>query len=368
MIATSIEQRAASSEQRRATFDPASAWAAVLARDPRADGVFVLAVRTTGIYCRPACPARRPRRENVTFFPGPDAAEAAGYRACLRCRPRGGASAAEQAVGKARALLDSRAGERVTLDQLARATGMSGPHLQRVFTAAVGESPRAYAARLREERLRGALRREPTVSRAIYEAGYGASSRAYAGAGQALGMTPAEYRRRGAGVELRVAVAPCSLGHVAIAATGRGIAAVRLGNDARALVAGLREEYAEARFEAADARLAEWLRQVVRLVDGIGLGAQLPLDVAGTEFQRRVWAALREIPSGATVTYAELARRIGRPAAVRAVAGACATNPAAVVIPCHRVVRSDGAPGGYRWGVERKEALLRKEASARRPA
>jgi AraC family transcriptional regulator of adaptative response/methylated-DNA-[protein]-cysteine methyltransferase len=347
------------------TLDPAVAWHAVQRRDPRADGRFVFAVRTTGVYCRPSCPSRHARRENVRFFAGPDAAEAAGFRACLRCRPRGEASAADRAVARARSLLDARGGERVTLDELARATGMTPTHLQRIFTAAVGESPRAYAARLREERLRGALRSEATVSRAIYEAGYSASSRAYAGADRALGMTPAEFRRRGAGVELRVAVAPCSLGHVVVAATARGIAAVRLGADPRNLVEGLREEFAEARIEAADARLAKWLRLVVQLVDGIGVGRELPVDLAGTEFQRRVWAALREVPSGETVTYAELARRIGRPAAVRAVAGACAANPAAVVVPCHRVVRSDGGLGGYRWGVERKAALLEVESSAR---
>lgn len=368
MTAIAHEPRPAIRDPRPATIDPDAAWRAVEARDPRADGQFVLAVRTTGIYCRPICPARRPRRENVTFFADPDAAEAAGFRACLRCRPRGEASAADRAVAQARALLDARGGERVTLDELARTTGMTATHLQRIFTARVGESPRAYAARLREERLRGALRSEATVSRAIYEAGYAASSRAYAGADRALGMTPAEFRRRGAGVELRVASAPCSLGHVVIAATSRGIAAVRFGSDPRALVRELREEFAEARIEAADAQLAEWIRQVVRLVDGIGLGRELPIDVAGTEFQRRVWAVLRQIPSGETVTYAELARRIGQPRAVRAVAGACAANPAAVVIPCHRVVRSDGDLGGYRWGVKRKRALLRAEASARRPA
>ena len=353
---------------RPSTLDPDAAWRAVLTRDAAAEGRFVLAVKTTGIYCRPGCPARTPKRENVAFYPDPDTAEAAGFRACLRCRPRGGASAAEQAVAKARALLDARAGERVTLDELARATGMTGTHLQRIFTAAVGESPRAYAARLREERLRGALRSEATVSRAIYEAGYSASSRAYAGADRALGMTPAEFRRRGAGVELRVASAPCSLGHVVSAATARGIAAVRFGSDPRALVRELRAEFAEARIEAADAQLADWIRQVVRLVDGIGLDRELPIDVAGTEFQRRVWAVLRQIPSGETVTYAELARRIGQPRAVRAVAGACAANPAAVVIPCHRVVRSDGDLGGYRWGVTRKQALLQAEGAARRPA
>lgn len=364
MTATAREQRTANREPRTASLDADAAWRAVLNRDAAAEGRFVLAVKTTGIYCRPGCPARTPKRENVTFYPGPDAAEAAGFRACLRCRPRGGASAAGQAVAKARALLDARAGERVTLDELARATGMTATHLQRIFTAAVGESPRAYAARLREERLRGALRSEATVSRAIYEAGYSASSRAYAGADRALGMTPAEFRRRGAGVELRVASAPCSLGHVVIAATTRGIAAVRFGSDPRALVRELREEFAEARIEAADAQLAEWIRQVVRLVDGIGLDRELPIDVAGTEFQRRVWAVLRQVPSGETVTYAELARRIGQPRAVRAVAGACAANPAAVVIPCHRVVRSDGDLGGYRWGVKRKQALLRAEGAA----
>lgn len=345
------------------TLDQDAAWRAVLQRDRAADGLFYFAVTSTGVYCRPSCPSRHARRDRVRFFRTPDTAEEAGFRACLRCRPRGGPSGAEQSVARARALLEERAGERVSLAELSEAVGLSPTHLQRVFTAHVGLSPRAYAARLRESRLRQALRREPTVTRAIYEAGYAAPSRAYERADRELGMTPAAYRRRGEGVRLRIAVAPCRLGHVAVAATDRGIAAVRLGNNSRKLVEDIRAEFDRATIVASDAALAAMVRDVVRLADGMGLDHVLPVDVAGTEFQQRVWELLRAVPSGETITYQELARRLGRPSAVRAVARAVATNPAAIVIPCHRVVRSDGQLGGYRWGPERKERLLKAEGA-----
>lgn len=338
------------------------AWDAVLERDPRFDGRLVYAVRTTGIYCKPTCPSRRPRRENVTFFDSCDAAEAAGFRACMRCRPRTSqAPRTVRAVERARALIDERAGEPVTLDALAAAVGVSPFHLHRMFTRELGLTPRQYAAARRAEHLKARLKQGDTVSRATYEAGYGSSRGVYESAANLLGMTPGAYRKGGRGMRIVHTIVATSFGRLLVAATERGVCAVSLGDDDAALEDGLRREYPSAEHVAADAPRAEWVAAVARLVEGEALGSRLPVDVAGTAFQRRVWKALTEIPSGETRSYGELAAAIGAPRAARAVARACATNHVAVVVPCHRVVREDGSLGGYRWGADRKARLLARE-------
>lgn len=353
-------------------------WAAVAARDAAADARFVYAVTTTGIFCRASCPSRRPRRAHVRFFATPDAAARAGFRACRRCRPDGAPTAGAEAVARARAYLDACVAERegpVPLAELAAAAGMSAHHLQRCFTRQLGVSPRAYLAALRADRLKQALRAHPTVTRAAFEAGYGASSRAYAAGAAHLGMTPAAYRRGGAGVAIRWATAATPIGRVLVAATARGICAVTLGDDDAALARALAGEYPNAeRTHLAGAALADdpalggWLAAVVASVAGESVREPseeaMPVDVAGTPFQARVWEALRAIPRGETRSYAEVAAAIGAPRAVRAVAGACAANRVALVVPCHRVVAATGDVGGYRWGAERKRALLAAERRA----
>ncbi len=348
-------------------FDAAQAWEAVTARDGRRDGAFVYAVSTTGVYCRPSCPSRRPLRENVSFLPTPAAAEAAGYRACLRCRPQDQAKPIDLAVARAREFLEAHPDETVTLPTLAREVGLSPHHLQRAFSRRVGVSPKRYSAALRADRLKTALRDGATVSRATFDAGYGASSRVYEAADAHLGMTPAAYRRGGRGELIRFATRPTSLGRVLVGATARGVCAVQLGETDTDLELGLAAEYPNAKRERVDldravdqADLREWLDAVVDHLDGAPSRA-VPTDVAGTPFQLRVWQALREIPYGETRSYTEVARSIGAPRAVRAVASACARNRVAVVIPCHRVVRENGGMGGYRWGPERKRQLLALE-------
>ncbi|HEX5817827.1 MAG TPA: bifunctional DNA-binding transcriptional regulator/O6-methylguanine-DNA methyltransferase Ada [Gemmatimonadales bacterium] len=329
------------------------AWDRVCARDRAADGRFVYAVRTTGVYCRPSCPARRPRRENVVFFDAPADAEGAGFRACLRCHP---ASETPDLVTRARGVLE-REELAPSLEALAAQLGVSAGHLQRTFRAATGLSPRAYAERLRSERLRRSLQDGSTVSRAIFDAGFGSSSQAYATATRHLGMTPGAYRRGGAGLDIRFAFGDSSLGRVLVAWTARGVCAVYPGADDAALERALAAEFPNAtRTPAAESPA---VREVLAAIDGDGA---LPLlDPQGTAFQREVWAALREIPRGATRSYTDVARRLGRPDAVRAVAGACAANNIAVLIPCHRVLRGDGGLGGYRWGEDRKRRLLARE-------
>jgi AraC family transcriptional regulator of adaptative response/methylated-DNA-[protein]-cysteine methyltransferase len=364
----------AATVQGETTVDAAAAWAAVSARDGRADGAFVYAVSTTRVYCRPACPSRRPRREHVAFFAVPADAEAAGYRACLRCRPRAAAPPAPAHAERARALIDRQLAaapsEPLTLARLAAAVGVSPHHLQRTFKRAVGVSPAAYVRAARRERFKAALRDGETVSAAVYGAGFGSSSRAYDGGAAPLGMTPGAYRRGGAGVRLRYAVVDSPLGRLLVAATARGVCAATLGDDDAALEAALAAEYPRAERERADGDaladdahpLGAWTAAVLDSL-GSGPAGAVPTDVAGTPFEERVWAALRAIPRGETRSYAELAAAIGAPSAVRAVASACARNRVAVVIPCHRVVRAGGAMGGYRWGVARKAALLAREAA-----
>lgn len=347
-----------------AVIDATTAWAAIEARDRRFDGAFVYAVRTTGVYCRPSCPSRRALRANVSFHGTPDEAEAAGFRECRRCRPRAAsATLGEAAVARAKAYLEANADRRVSLAELADAVGMSLFHLQRTFKRVVGLSPRAYADARRVDQLKTRLKRGDTVSRATYEAGFNSSGTVYARTSAGIGMTPGEYRRGGQGVRIRYATANTPVGRVLVAATERGVCAVTLGNDDAALERALRSEYPAAdiaRAGRADSDIHGWLDTVVRHLRGAG-GGEVPLDVHGTPFQERVWAALREIPVGETRSYAQVATAIGAPSSARAVANACARNPVAIVIPCHRVTRGTGELGGYRWGVRRKKRLLAQE-------
>jgi AraC family transcriptional regulator of adaptative response/methylated-DNA-[protein]-cysteine methyltransferase len=336
-------------------------WNAVQARDIEADGAFVYAVASTGIYCRPSCPSRRPRRIQVRFYLTPGEAEAAGYRACRRCAPRNGETDAVRKIRQAKEYLDAHLDETVTLERLGAAVGMSPYHLQRTFRRHTGMSPKAYRDGRRMERMKSRLRDGDTVSRATYDAGYTSASRAYDHARARLGMTPADYRRGGSGVRIRSTTLETAAGTLLVAATDRGLCAVKLGDGAAPLEAELRREYPNASFEPADAELGRWAEAVVAAIGGAPAGDQVPLDVRGTAFQHQVWEALQRIPPGATRTYAEIAREIGRPGSARAVGAACGSNRVAVVIPCHRVVREDGELGGYRWGFERKRALLERE-------
>lgn len=336
-------------------------WAAVADRDRGADGAFVFGVVTTGIYCRPGCASRTPRREHVRFFTGPDEAERAGLRPCKRCAPRGGPSPQDEAVARACALIE-QAEAPPTLGQLADAAGMSPFHFHRVFKAATGLTPAAYARARRDARLRDGLQRADSVTAAIYDAGYGSASGAYEGA--PLGMTPSAYRDGAPGEQIRYAVAESYLGPVLVAATARGICAIEFADRAEQLPARLAARFPRARLAPADAAFAATVAHVVAFIEAPAAGLDLPLDIQGTAFQQRVWAALRAIPAGATASYAEIAAGIGQPGAARAVAQACAANRLAVAVPCHRVVRGDGDLSGYRWGAARKRALLAREAAA----
>jgi AraC family transcriptional regulator of adaptative response/methylated-DNA-[protein]-cysteine methyltransferase len=343
-------------------FSDDDAWAAVLRRDRAADGGFVYAVSSTGVYCRPSCASRRPRRENAAFFASPAEAERGGYRACLKCDPRGDRAREVPApVLRARDYLDGHAEERVPLARLGREAGMSPHHLQRTFKRAFGVSPREYQDALRLARLKRSLREGGRVTDAILDAGYGSPSRVYEKSDARLGMPPGAYRRGGAGAAIGYATAPTPVGRVLVAATERGVCAVALGDDDARLVADLRAEFPGAGI-AEGGEASRWLEAVVTSLAGGADLRSIPVDLRGTAFQQRVWRALREIPRGATSTYAEVARAIGRPGAARAVAGACAANRVALLVPCHRVVRGGGEPGGYRWGAPRKRALLAAES------
>jgi len=340
------------------TDDPR--WTAVQDRDSAADGRFVYAVASTRIYCRPSCPSRRPHRRQVQFFATPALAEAEGYRACRRCRPRELETDAVRRVRAAQRYLEQHLDETVTLERLGAAVGMSPYHLQRTFKRLTGATPRAYAGARRMERMKTRLKEGDSVTRATYDAGYSSPSRVYDHSRSRLGMTPGTYRNGGRGVRIRFTTVATALGAALVAATECGLCAVTLGDDAGALEAALRREYPAAMVERRDSELRGWAGAVVARIAG-DEAERLPLDVRGTAFQSRVWEALQRIPRGATRSYAEIARDLGQPSAARAVARACATNRLAVVIPCHRVVREDGGLGGYRWGVERKRELLRAE-------
>ncbi len=339
-------------------------YAALTARDTAFDGIFWYGVRTTGVYCRPVCKSRLPLQRNVAFFTTPEAARAAGFRACKRCHPDRAAGAPLPAwLAGARELLDSSE-ERVSLDDLAAQVGVSRAHLQRAFTAAYGVSPRAYAAAARERRLRDALRSGSSVTDATYASGFGSGSRVYDGGTTTLGMTPARYRAGAAGATIVYGVVESTLGLVLVATTQRGIARVALGDDLAILEGGLRREFPSATLERADDRLESATSALVRYLAAQGPWPALPLDVRATAFQARVWDALRRLAPGTTTSYGELARALGDPKATRAVARACATNPVALLIPCHRVVARDGTASGYRWGAERKRRLIDLERAS----
>jgi AraC family transcriptional regulator of adaptative response/methylated-DNA-[protein]-cysteine methyltransferase len=335
------------------------AWEAVLSRDRRCDGRFVYAVSSTRVYCRPSCPSRRPARNHVTFFDSAQRAEAAGYRACLRCRPQSSAgSEAEARVERARRYLDEHADEPITLRRLAAQVGLSPFHLQRAFTRVVGLSPKAYQGAKRMERFTASLKRGETVTNATYEAGFGSSSRLYARVNKDLGMTPSAFRSGGMGVTLRYTTLPTAVGRMLVAVTERGIAAVSLGDTEAALVISLHTDYPNAVLRRDRKGLGKHVYRFLTCLSGSATVDHPPLDVKATAFQRKVWQALQQIPRGQTRSYQEIARAIGQPTAARAVARACAGNPVAVAIPCHRVVRGDGQLAGYRWGLQRKKQLL----------
>jgi AraC family transcriptional regulator of adaptative response/methylated-DNA-[protein]-cysteine methyltransferase len=339
-------------------------WAAVLARDPAAEGQFYYSVRTTGVYCRPTCPARAANPENVQFHATRADAEAAGFRPCRRCKPDQPTLAQQHAAKVAQVCrLIEQAEHMPSLEQLAQHAGLSRYHFHRVFKHMTGLTPRAYAAAQRAKRVRSALDSSATVTAAIFDAGYNASSRFYAQSAQLLGMTPSNYRAGGADTEIRFALGLCSLGSILVASSARGVCAIALGDDPELLLRELQDRFPNARLIGGDATFEQLVAKVVGFIEAPARGLELPLDVRGSAFQQRVWQALRDIPAGSTLSYSELARRIGAPKAARAVAGACAANPLAVAIPCHRVVRSDGALSGYRWGVARKRALLEREAA-----
>lgn len=338
-------------------------WQAVLARDARAGGQRVYAVRSTGIYCRFDCPSRRPKRDQVLFFAGSREAQQAGFRPCRRCQPERSNAPLVERVEQACRMLENEGP--LPLAELGRRLGTSPYHLQRTFKAVTGVTPRQYAARARSDRLRERLREGDLVTGALYEAGYGSSSRLYETAAQELGMTPGEYRRGGKQMEIWYTIVDAPLvGRLLVAGTARGICAVTFGSDDAALEEALAKEYPAAALARDAEALAPWLSAVLAHLEGKLPHLDLPLDVRASAFRLRVWEELRKIPYGETRTYAQVAAAIGRPSAVRAVASACAANPAALVTPCHRVVRTGGGLGGYRWGMERKEALLAQERNA----
>ena len=355
-MSTKTEMRAAAT-----VSDPR--WAAVVTRDRIADDKFFYSVKTTGVYCRPSCAARTARPENVVFHLSAVDAERAGFRPCKRCKPdqpRLSEQHAAQVAGLCR--LMENAEQVPSLAQLARHAGLSTYHLHRIFKSVTGLTPKAYASAHRAKRVRTELDRSATVTEAIYGAGYNSNSRFYEQSNQVLGMTPTSYRSGGANAEIRFAVGECALGSILVAASTRGVCAILMSDDPDELARDLQDRFPRAKLIGGDAAFERLVAKVVGFVEAPGLGLDLPLDVRGTAFQQRVWQALREIPAGTTVSYTDIAKRLGAPKAVRAVAAACAANALAVAIPCHRVVRNDGALSGYRWGVERKRALLEREA------
>ncbi|HEX7810871.1 MAG TPA: bifunctional DNA-binding transcriptional regulator/O6-methylguanine-DNA methyltransferase Ada [Burkholderiales bacterium] len=340
-------------------------WDAVMRRDRSADGSFYYSVRTTGVYCRPSCASRLALRKNVAFHATREAAEAAGFRACKRCKPDSAGMAAEHAAGVARVCRLIETSEIMpNLDALAREAGMSRFHFHRVFKGITGLTPKAYAAARQADRVREELPQSDTVTDAIYGAGFNSNGRFYAKSAEVLGMRPASFRSGAAGETIRFAVGECSLGSILVASTDKGICAIALGDDPDSLLHDLQDRFPKARLIGSDTTFEQLVAKVVGFVEAPGLGLDLPLDVRGTAFQQRVWQALREIPAGRTVSYAQVAHRIGEPGAVRAVAQACGANGLAVAIPCHRVIRNDGGLSGYRWGVERKRALLDCESDS----
>jgi AraC family transcriptional regulator of adaptative response/methylated-DNA-[protein]-cysteine methyltransferase len=337
-------------------------WAAVVARDPQADGQFVYAVKTTGIYCRPSSLARLPKPQNVEFFDTAEQAEAAGYRPSKRASKDQSDVATKHAATVATACRQIASAETLpTLNELAQTAGLSPFHFHRVFKAATGLTPKGYATAQRSRKVRERLADGGSVTDALYEAGFNSNSRFYEAADQLLGMKPGDYRAAGQNNDIRFAVGQCSLGAILVAQSERGVCAILLGDDPHQLVCDLQDQFRKANLIGADSGFEQLIAEVVGFIESPAIGLDLPLDVRGTAFQERVWQALREIPAGTTASYAEIAQRIGAPTSMRAVAQACGANRLAVAIPCHRVVRSDGNLSGYRWGVERKRQLLERE-------
>ncbi len=340
-------------------------WMAVVARDREADGSFYYSVETTGVYCRPSCAARLARPENVRFHATCEDAEKAGFRPCKRCKPNQPGLAEQYAAKVTEACRIIEESETAPgLEELARRVGMSAYHFHRVFKQITGLTPREYAAARREQRVRDELARGGSVTGAIFDAGYNSSGRFYEKSDEVLGMTPTSFRAGGANTEIRFAIGQCSLGAILVARSERGVCTILLGDDADELARELQDQFPRADLIGGDGEFEQLVASVVGFIEAPGIGLDLPLDVRGTAFQQRVWQALREIPAGETASYTDIANRIGSPKSVRAVAQACAANKLAVAIPCHRVVRNDGGLSGYRWGVERKRALLEKEAQA----
>jgi AraC family transcriptional regulator, regulatory protein of adaptative response / methylated-DNA-[protein]-cysteine methyltransferase len=338
-------------------------WQATVARDRRADGTFVLAVRSTGIYCRPSCPARRPLRRNVVFFRNEQEAEGGGFRACRRCRPNEVAGAIALVQRAAKLLANCEEGS-MRLGAIANALHTSPTTLRRAFAQVTGLRPRELAEALRVQRFKSMLRAGRSITEAMYETGYGSPSRVYERSNSQLGMTPAAYRKGGMGMKIAYTIAKSPLGKVLVGATEKGVSAVYLGDSSEKLVSTLREEYPRADLVPATENYERWVKEIVQRIDGQQPHVEVPLDLQATAFQRRVWQELQKIPRGSTRTYSQVAKAVGNPRAVRAVARACATNPVSIVVPCHRVVREDGKLAGYRWGLGRKEELLAKEKSA----
>jgi AraC family transcriptional regulator of adaptative response/methylated-DNA-[protein]-cysteine methyltransferase len=339
-------------------------WARVVARDRTADGVFWYSVATTGIYCRPSCPSRTANPKNVQLHDTLASARATGFRPCKRCNPDGPSLESENAAIIARAChLIEESEDEPSLNALSEAAGLSPSYFHRLFKAATGLTPKDYAAAHRAAKVRESLAGGHSVTEAIYDAGFNSSGRFYEKSTNMLGMTPTQYRAGGVNEEIRFAVGQCSLGAILVASSQKGVAAILLGNDPDGLVRNLQDRFPKACLIGSDGQYEALVARVVGFVEAPGFGLDLPLDVRGTAFQQRVWQVLQEVPAGQTVSYAEVARRIGSAKAVRAVAGACAANHLAVVIPCHRVVKNDGALSGYAWGVERKRALLDREAA-----
>lgn len=372
---TEMRQKPRSGEDRKVTtmartparFSRAEdKWTAVVHRDTRADDFFFYSVQTTGVYCRPSCAARLARRENVTFHDSARDAEAAGFRPCKRCRPNEPPLAARraEAISKACRLIEESE-EAPDYDAVAKAVGMSRFHFQRVFKTLAGLTPNAYALARRTNRVREQLNRSATVTDAIYEAGFNSSGRFYATSDQMLGMTPTSFRAGAPDSTIKFAVGECSLGSVAVAASVKGVCAILFGDGPRALIEDLESRFPKARLIGGDRAFEKWVAKVIGYVEAPRLGLDLPLDIRGTVFQRRVWKALQQIPIGSTLSYSAVARKVGSPGSARAVAQACAANRIAVAIPCHRVVRHDGGMSGYRWGLERKRALLERESASR---
>lgn len=343
--------------------DETAFWDAVQTRDARFNSTFVYGVRSTGIYCKPSCPSRRPQREQVEFFASSEEAESRGFRACLRCKPHmaGNYDPQVEMVRRACRIIEDQAEGALSLSDLSAQLNISPYHLQRTFKKVMGVTPRGYATAQRTGQFKSRIKEGESVTDAMYNAGYGSSSRLYEKAGSELGMTPAAYHRGGAGMIISYAVADSTLGHLLVARTERGLCAVKLGDAEKELEAALFSEFPTAEIRRDDAALNEAIEALLGHIDGRQSSPDLPLDVKATAFQRRVWEELSRIPYGSTNSYSDIARKIGRPTAARAVARACATNPVALVIPCHRVVREDGSLSGYRWGLERKRKLLEQE-------